>query len=160
MKVTEISVVLFALAFLCPLVGAGIGIVLRGHLPEHHLSSSSTDVIKLGTGLMATLVALTLGLLISSASSYRSTVQTEYKQALADIIQLDEYLWSYGPEAGSVRQHVRRVLLRIFQERWPDDDFEPKEPSTGAEKHPIVGIQRQILALEPTDATQKWFQAQ
>ena len=37
-------------------------------------------------------------LLISSANTYRSTVQTEYKQILADIIHLDEYLRAYGPE--------------------------------------------------------------
>jgi hypothetical protein len=159
-NLVEISLVLFALAFLCPLVGAGIGIALRRRLPQHHLSSASTDVIKLGAGLMATLVALTLSLLISSANTYRSRIQTEYKQVLADLIQLDECLRAYGPEAGGVRQHIRRVLLRIFEERWPDDDFEPKEPLTGAEKRPIVDVQRQILALQPTDATQKWFQAQ
>ena len=119
MKVAEISAVLFALAFLCPLIGVGIGIILRRHLPNHHLSSNSTDVIKLGAGLMATLVALILGLLISSANTYRSTIQTEYKQALADIIQLDDYLWSYGQEAGGVRQHIRRVLLRTFESGGP-----------------------------------------
>ena len=156
----EISLVLFALAFLCPLVGAAIGIALRRRLPQHHLTGPSTDVIKLGTGLMATLVALTLSLLISSANTYRSTIQAEYKQVLADIIQLDEYLRAYGPEAGGVRQHIRRALLRTFEERWPDDHFEPKEPPTGTERRPIVDIQRQILALQPTDATQKWFQAQ
>jgi hypothetical protein len=109
---------------------------------------------------MATLVALTLSLLISSANTYRSTVQTEYKQVLADIILLDEYLRAYGPDAGGVRQHIRRALLLSFEERWPDDDFEPKEPSTGTERHAVVDIQRQMLALQPADATQKWFQAQ
>src|SRR5262249_37618148 len=79
---------------------------------------------------------------------------------LADIIHLDEYLRAYGPEAGDVRQHIRRVLLRAFQEHWPDDDFGPKEPPAGPERRQIVEIQRQILALHPTDATQKWFQAQ
>ena len=57
-----------SLALLCPLGGACIGMALRHRLPEHHLSRESVDVIKLAMGLMATLVALTLGLLIQSAS--------------------------------------------------------------------------------------------
>ena len=47
-----VSVVAFAL----------LGARLRGVLPVEHLSSDSKDVIKLGTGLIATLVALILGL--------------------------------------------------------------------------------------------------
>jgi hypothetical protein len=154
------SLVLFALAFLCPLVGAAIGVALRRRLPQHHLSRDSTDVIKLGTGLMASLIALTLGLLISSANTYHSSIQTEYRQILADVILLDEYLRAYGPESDDVRQHIRHALLRSFQERWPDDDFGPKEPPDGARKGQVVDIQRQILALQPTDAAQKWLQIQ
>ena len=52
-----ISVVLFVLAFCCPLLGAGIGSALRRRLPERHLGRDATDVIKLAMGLMATLVA-------------------------------------------------------------------------------------------------------
>jgi hypothetical protein len=94
-----ISVLLFSLAFLCPIVGAGIGMALRHRLPEHHLSRESVDVIKLAMGLMATLVALTLGLLIQSAARYRATVETEYRLSLASIVHLDEYLQAYGVRA-------------------------------------------------------------
>ena len=101
-----ISVALFSLALLFPLAGAGIGIAVRSRLPEHHLERDVVDVIKLAMGLMATLVALTLGLLIQSANRYRSTVETEYKQILAGIVHLDEYLQAYGPEANQIREHV------------------------------------------------------
>jgi hypothetical protein len=49
-----ISVLLFSLAFLCPIAGAGIGMALRHRLLEHHLSRESVDVIKLAMGLMTT----------------------------------------------------------------------------------------------------------
>jgi hypothetical protein len=52
------SVLLAVLAFLCPLLGAAAGMAMRSRLPKHHLSGESTDVIKLATGLVATLVAL------------------------------------------------------------------------------------------------------
>src|SRR5262245_47067700 len=155
-----ISITLFALALLCPLVGSGVGIAVRRRLPEHHLSSGSIDVIKLAMGLMATLVALTLGLLIQSANRYRSEIETEYRRILASIVHLDEYLQAYGPETRNTREHVRQVALLSFHERWPNEDFGPiaAMPDPGPGRY--TEIQRQIVALQPSDAAQRWFQSQ
>src|SRR5260370_2802529 len=43
------------------------GTALRKALPDAHLSPESKDVIRLGSGLVATMAALVLSLLISSA---------------------------------------------------------------------------------------------
>ena len=40
-----------------------LGMFLRSIVPEHHLSSDSKDVVKLGMGLIATMSALVLALL-------------------------------------------------------------------------------------------------
>jgi hypothetical protein len=154
------SVVLFALAFFCPLAGAAIGMALRHRLPEHHLSHESIDVIKLAMGLMATLVALTLGLLIQSASLYRATVETEYRLTLASIVHLDEYLQAYGPGAREIREHVRHVAARSFHARWPGENFEPMGPLPDAGRSQFTDVQRQIVELAATDAAQRWFQSQ
>ncbi|MCI0587509.1 MAG: hypothetical protein L0323_11775 [Planctomycetes bacterium] len=45
----------------CVLGGTLGGIALRAALPEHHLRDDSKDVVKLGTGLIATMTALLLG---------------------------------------------------------------------------------------------------
>ena len=79
------SVSLAMSAFACPLLGAAAGMTLRARLPQHHLSRDSTDVIKLATGLVATLVALVLSLLISSANSARVAIENEYNASLADV---------------------------------------------------------------------------
>ena len=155
-----ISVALFSLALLFPLAGAGIGIAVRSRLPEHHLTHDATDVIKLAMGLMATLVALTLGLLIQSAKRYRTTVETEYKQILAGIVHLDEYLQAYGPEANQIREHVRQVAIRSFRERWPGEDFGPTEPLPDNGRNRYTEVQREIMALQPAGPAQRWFQAQ
>jgi hypothetical protein len=55
------------IVFACVFGGALLGVCLRAMLPEHHLSTESKDVVKLGTGLLATMAALVLGLLIASA---------------------------------------------------------------------------------------------
>ena len=57
------------IAFACVLGGALLGMFLRASLPEHHLSADSKDFMKLGMGLIATMAALVLGLLIASAKS-------------------------------------------------------------------------------------------
>ena len=48
---------------------AMIGMLVRRFLPEHHLRDDSKDTVKLGAGLIATLAALVLGLLVGSAKS-------------------------------------------------------------------------------------------
>ncbi len=155
-----LSVGLFVLAFLCPLIGAAIGIAVRRRLPEHHLDRDVIDVIKLARGLMATVVALTLGLLISSAHSHHAMIEGEYKKIMAYIDHLDQYLGAYGPETREIRTHLRHVAARTFKERWPDEDFGPVgSPSEGGSNRFIDG-QRRLVELQPANAAQRWFQAQ
>ena len=78
------------LACLC--LAAFLGLYLRRVLTEKHLKGESGDAIKLATGLMATLVALVLSLLISSAYNVRNTVESEYTQSFAYVALLDHYL--------------------------------------------------------------------
>ena len=63
------SLVIALIVFVCVFGSALLGLFLRTSLPEHHLSEDSTGVVKLGTGLIATLAALVLGLLIASAKT-------------------------------------------------------------------------------------------
>ena len=61
------SSVVALIVFVCVFGSGMLGLVLRTFLPDHHLSEDSTAIVKLGAGLMATLAALVLGLLIASA---------------------------------------------------------------------------------------------
>jgi uncharacterized protein YneF (UPF0154 family) len=58
-----------AIVFVCVLGGALLGMFLRNRLPEHHLSGNTKEFVRLGTGLIATIAGLVLGLLIASANS-------------------------------------------------------------------------------------------
>lgn len=53
----------------CIFSGALLGMALQRLLPGHHLSKETQDVVKLSAGTIATLTALVLGLLVSSAKS-------------------------------------------------------------------------------------------
>lgn len=74
----------------CLIFGAGLlGMLLRRALPKDHLSEDSKDVVKLGMGLIGTMAALVLGLLIYSAKASYDTQSTALLKMSADIIWLD-----------------------------------------------------------------------
>src|SRR5215472_16418748 len=95
------------IALVCVFGGTVLGMVLRRLLPENHLSADSKDVVKLGMGLIATMSALVLALLISSAKNSHDTQSNEVTQTATDFIDLDRVLAHYGPD-----QRYARFALR------------------------------------------------
>src|SRR5215467_8914538 len=63
------ALALSCLIFVLTLGGIFLGALLRRALPKDHLSKESQDVVRLGTGLIGTIAALVLGLLIAAAKS-------------------------------------------------------------------------------------------
>ena len=71
------SIVILFIAF-AGVFGAGLlGGFLRAVLPEQHLSADSKDTVRLGIGVIATMAALVLGLLVTSAKSFYETQSSE-----------------------------------------------------------------------------------
>jgi len=105
------SAALAALVFTCTFGGALAGLTLHARLPEHHLDANSRDVIKLVMGLIATVAALVLGLLISSASRSYDEQEAEVQQLGVRLFQLDRNLERFGPEATDARRRLRRLVL-------------------------------------------------
>ncbi len=144
----------------CLLASAGLGMLLRARLPEHHLSPESTDVVKLATGLMATLAALVLSLLISSANTSHSLIDSEYRTALANVTSLDRYLGAYGTEAQGARAVLRAIVIDKFDATWPGENFGSAGPAGAARQDSFMTLEEQILQLAPSGEAQKWYQAQ
>jgi O-antigen/teichoic acid export membrane protein len=63
------ALTLSSIVFVLTLSGIFLGTLLRRSLPEHHLDEHAKDVVRLGVGLIATIAALVLGLLIAAAKS-------------------------------------------------------------------------------------------
>ncbi|MGC1323044.1 MAG: hypothetical protein WA849_12740, partial [Candidatus Udaeobacter sp.] len=83
----------------CVFGGVLLGMALQKVLPEHHLDTASKDTVKLGAGMLATLTALVLGLLVSSAKSSFDAMNAGIAQAGAKVLLVDHILADYGPEA-------------------------------------------------------------
>ena len=92
---------------IAPLHGAG-----------HHLSPDAKDVARLGTGLIGTIAALVLGLLIASAKSSFDTRSGQINQLTANVIVLDNFLAKFGPEANPARKSLRRALAIMAERIW------------------------------------------
>jgi Protein of unknown function (DUF4239) len=145
------------LIFASTLGGICLGTLLRRALPEKHLTKDSRDVVRLGVGLIATIAALVLGLLITAAKSSFDTQSTQVKQITADFILLDNLLAQYGSEARPIREQMRGAIAPFADRLWG----EKKEGATGqfevnasAEK-----VYLEIQALSPKNDLQRSLQA-
>lgn len=103
------------ISFACVFSGALLGLYLRSRLPQHHLSKASEDTVKIVAGLMATLSALVLGLLIASAKNSFDSVNNGLKGSLAKVIVIDHELAEYGPETAPLRQQLKQQTEAQFQ---------------------------------------------
>lgn len=112
------SISMSLIAFVFIFGGAIVGMLLRRSPPDHHVRDDSRDVIKLATGLVGTMSALVLGLLVASAKGFYDAQTTELTQISANIVFLDRGLNHYGPEAKEARDALRTVAQRILDQTW------------------------------------------
>jgi len=89
-----------------------LGMRVRRRLPENHLNDETKDAVKVAMGLIATMSALLLGLLVSSAKDSYDTVRSEVIQMGAKVSFLDRVLNLYGPEGWSTACQVSRRIGR------------------------------------------------
>lgn len=147
------------ITFACVGAGALAGLVLQRALPADHLTDGSRDVVRVVSGLIATLSALVLGLLIASSKGSFDAVSDGIKDAAARMILVDRVLARYGPDARGVRDSLRRVVDERVRVLFPD------ERAPGASTAALQGsaaleiVQAEVGALVPTDDRQRGLQA-
>jgi hypothetical protein len=128
------------IAFVIILGGAFAGTLLRKALPGSHLADDAKDIIRLGTGLIATIAALVLGLLIASAKGSYDTQSGQVQHLTADVVLLDQLLAQYGPEARPIRVLMRRAIGPFVDRLWREGGSEATKSApfeaTAAERRP------------------------
>jgi len=143
----------------CIFAGTIVGMFLRVRLPESHLSADSKDVVRLGVGLIGTLTALVIGLMIASAKSSYDTQSGYISRMSADFVLLDRLLAEYGAEAGEARDLLRRSVGPLIDQIWGERDS--GSPSTGpfAPKGMAQAAFHKIQELSPKSEEQRSLQA-
>ena len=117
--------VVAAVAFACSIGGGLIGVWLRPRLPESHLDEDTKELVKIGTGLIGTMSALILGLLVASATSAFSAEDDRVQQLATDFVLLDRGLAHYGPEAADARVKLRVAVEAMRGRVWGADGSPP-----------------------------------
>jgi hypothetical protein len=149
-----ISVILFM-----GLVGAALlGRRVHRYLPEDHLSADSRDAVKLAMGLVATMTALVLGLLVSSAKEAYDTKRSEVIQMAAKVAFLDRVLALYGPEAAEARTELRATVAAAVQRIWPTDRNRSGQLAPNEQAGDAVYVA--IQGLSSHDETQRALKTQ
>jgi hypothetical protein len=145
------------IVFACIFGGALLGIAIRARLPKEHLSPDTKDVVKLGIGLIATMSALVLGLLIASAKGSFDAQRNEVVQMSANVIFLDRVLAHYGPETKEVRALLGRAVTTAIDRLWPADGTGVRELDTSGG---VENLYEKIQELSPKTELQRTSQAQ
>jgi hypothetical protein len=134
---------------------------LQKTLPGHHLSAESKDAVKVGIGLIATMTALVLGLVISSAKSSYDDVNSGVKKAAVDVLALDRVLARYGSETEEIRKGLQRAIGARIEMIWAQGsskptNLDPTSLGAGTEAERLAGA---IRALKPRDDSQRALQS-
>ena len=149
MIIAAVALILFIVLVGVTLLGGR----LRRLLPEEQLSAESKDAIKLALGLVGTMTAILLGLLISSAKGAFDTTRTEVIQMAAKVALLDRVLALYGPETAEARRALRDATADGVRRTWPAERSGPVR----LDPNPQMGdaVYAPISRLAPRDDAQR-----
>jgi hypothetical protein len=149
------SLAIACVMFACVLVSTLAAMLIARRLPEHHLTGESRDVVKLGLGVIGTLTALVLGLLVAATKGTYDAQFGTVKELAAQIAVLDRALARYGPEAGEARKRLRELADAVHVQLWPHDAPAAVDFSGGPSRQAGEAFYDAVAALEPKTDSQR-----
>lgn len=148
------SLMIASLMFACILASTFAAMMIARRLPGHHLNSESRDVVKLGLGVIGTLTAMVLSLLVSATKGTYDAQNGTVKELGAQLGVLDRALGQYGPEASKAQAQVRVLAEVVLEQLWPSNgapaDFNVR-PTKGAWESIFLAVG----SLEPQSDSQR-----
>jgi hypothetical protein len=155
MEPMTISLITFA----CVFGGILAGMLLRMLIPERHFSPEAQDVLKLVLGLILTMNALVLGLLISTAKTSYDTKRGLLAQIAADVILADRSLALYGSEADAARIALHELVAGLTEQIQSVHEV-PRETSSSELKVGAADFYQIVRKLSPRDDEQRALKAE
>jgi hypothetical protein len=152
------SLAIAAVVLACVFGGALAGLFLKTLLPGHHLKDDSKDIVKLGIGVIATMTALVLGLLVSSAKASFDRLSTELTVTAAKVIELDRALAHFGPETQAVRAQLRQNYVAVLDGLFAPGHDQAAHFSTPDKTGQLEGVQTSIQRLAARSDIQRELQ--
>jgi hypothetical protein len=153
-----IAVTVALITFVCVAGGALIGSLLGAALTPQHLSNDAKDTVKVGTGLIATMTAILLGLLIASGKSFFDSQNTALTEMSAKVILLDRILAHYGSETKEARDLLQGAVSRVLDALSGKGGSADPRVTAGPSGTEI--LYDKIQALSPQNEAQRLLQNQ
>jgi hypothetical protein len=153
------SMTMGLIVFACVFGGALCGLYLSARLSAHHLSEDSKDAMKLALGVIGTLAALVLGLLLSSAKSTFDAKGNVIGQISADLVLLDRALARYGPETRDARDLLRTSVATAIQRFWPEEEVQAAKLNIMETTAGLEVVEGRVWDLSPRTDAQRGLQS-
>jgi hypothetical protein len=144
-----------AIAFASIFGAALLGMLLRSIVPERYLSAESKEVVTLGAGMIVTMSAMLLGLLISSTRTSYEEKRTQVIRMTAHVIELDLLLKDYGPEAQPARQVMRDAVPAMIESIWRENASRFRADANAVPDAGAEAVLSGIVGLSPRDDDQR-----
>jgi hypothetical protein len=146
------TLTLAAVVFACLLAAVVSGRFLAAAVPTHLWSTGTQDTVKLALGLVATMAAVLLGLLVSASKDSYDQQNRQIIEMGAKVAVIDRLLGIYGEETAPLRAELRAMVQTAVERAWPA----PGEASSVLTVDPNAGASVfQLLGqLEPKTAFQ------
>lgn len=149
------ALVIAAIVLVCVFGGALVGMGLRRHLPDHHLKEDSKNTVNLAIGVIATMSALVLGLMVSSAKGSFDRMADELTQAAATVVQLDRTLVEYGPETIEIRRKLRSNYQIAADMLIAEDESQLAKLRVSSTNNRVEDVAAGIRTLAPSNDAQR-----
>jgi hypothetical protein len=133
------------------------GRLLHRLLPADHFNSDTRDTVKLAMGLVGTMAALLLGLLVSSAKGSYDADRAQVIQMSAKVSFLNRIFELYGPEAAGARVQFRTAVQDAINHLWPNEAH--AQPQLDPNRATADSVYFAIEALTPENALQQKLKA-
>jgi hypothetical protein len=144
---------IFLVSFFAIIAGGAIGMTLRVRLPMAYLNAETREMIRLGASLLATLVAVLISLTIASAKSSYETQDAHFRQLAAYLVEADQLLAQYGPEATGMRQLMREAVPAAIDRIWREKATASQDTAFTA-RSLAEQLYTAVAALSPNNDTQ------
>jgi hypothetical protein len=145
----------FLVTFAATVGGMLLGTGLRACLPAAYLNEQTKEVVRLGVGLLATLSAVAISLMIASAKTSYDTQDAHFRQFSANVILTDQLLAQYGPEASEIRRLMRIAVPAALDRIWREKAVGAPQNNAFSTSSVAEQIFDAIEALSPVSDAQR-----
>jgi hypothetical protein len=149
------SATIFLISFVSIASGFGLGMVL----PGARLSPETREVVRLGTGLLVTLAAVLISLMIASAKNSYDKQDAHFRQLSAHLVLADQLLSQYGPEAAEIRKMMRQAVPAAIDRIWHEKATSSPQSNAFSANSMAEQFNNAIDKLSPASDAQRAIKA-